>query len=298
MQAKEKKKAVILGALIAVLLIYWGFTLFGGSEKKPAAAPGSPAAAKKAGAQKQAAVKVDIDLLKRPREQYEAKRNIFTPVYTKPELPKPKPLLPGGKGAGVGPGMKPLPPLPPPPPPKSPREIAMENAREEMKRIKVVGFLKRKGSLDVFMSLDNSNYIVKKGENITKQYFLDQVGKDSIMVSDRATGVQVTLAADFSGKGSPAAVPSPGMGSSPGSGRPAPQPYGGGRPAHSGAASPAGRSISVEAGEPAYSSVGGVGVTSAGPAAPATSTASVQTVQPPMQQPEPFSEGLTPHSVN
>lgn len=290
MQAKEKKKAVILGTLIAVLVIYWGFTLFGGGEKKPAAAPASPAAAKKAVALKNAAISVDIDLLKRPREQYRAARNIFSPVYTKPELPRPKPVLPGRNGAGAGPGMKPLPPLPPPPPPKSPKEVAMENAREEIKRIKVVGFLKRKGRLDVFMSLDNGNYIVAKGGNITKQYFLDHVGKHSIMVSDRATGVQVTLTADFSGKGSPATVPSPGMGSSPGSGSHAPQPYGGGRgrPAYSGAA---GRSISVQAGGPAYSSVGGVAVIAAQPATPATP------VQP-VQQPEPFSEGLAPHSVH
>ena len=290
MQAKDKKKAIILGALIAVLVIYWGFRLMGGGEEKPAAVPSRPAAVKKAGAPKQsAAIKVDIDLLKRPREKYEASRNIFSPIYRKPELPKPKPVLPGRQGTGTGPGMKPLPPLPPPPPPKSPKEIAMENAREEMKRMKVVGFLKRKGRLDIFMSLDNNNYIVGKGDNITKRYFVDQVGKDSILVSDKDTGVQVTLAADFSGKGSPTTLPSPGMGGSTGPGRPMPKPYGGGRPAYPSGGVPPGRSISVQGGVqrgvPAYNPPGG---------------AAVPVVQPtpPARPPEPFSEGLEPHSVH
>jgi len=203
---KEKKKAVAVAVLVSVLVFYWAYSYFkGGTSGKAVVQVQAKKTA--AASAKITAIKVDVDLLKRTVEPYRTARNIFAPVYKKPVLEKPSPKKPGNGAITV----TPLPPLPPPPPPKSPEEIAADNAREEMQKIKVLGFLKRKQRMDVFLSLGNSNYIVGKGDVITKEYYLEDVAKDSVTVLDRKTGVQVRVPADFSGKNAKSMV-LPGVG--------------------------------------------------------------------------------------
>lgn len=217
MWSKEKKKAIVLAVLVSGFVFYWAYTYFkgGSSVKTVVQATAKNAAAAPA---KLIAIKVDVDLLKRAVVPYRVGKNIFAPVYVKPVLVKPssQSKKPGDAAITV----TPLPPLPPPPPPKSQEEIDAENAREEIKKLKVLGFLKRKKRMDVFLSLGNSTYIVGKGEVITKDYYLDDVAKDSVTVSDRKTGIQVKVPADFSGKKT-TNMPSPGAGN-PGSVYPGP----------------------------------------------------------------------------
>jgi hypothetical protein len=220
MQFKDKKKAVALAVLVSVLVLYWASAYLkgGGSEKAVVPVPAKKAAAT---SPKSTAIRVDVGLLNKPVEPYRVAKNIFAPVYTKPVLEKP--LHQSKKPGDAVVTVTPLPPLPPPPPPKSPEEIDAENAREEMRKVKVLGFLKRKQRTDVFLSLGNSNYIVGKGEVITKDYYLEDVAKDYVMVSDRKTGVQVKIPADFSGKNSKN-MPPPGVGGAGGAGQPSPSP--------------------------------------------------------------------------
>jgi hypothetical protein len=208
---KDKRTTVLIAVLAVLAGILIITKLISSGPVKNAPAPVRAADKKAALAGQKAAIKVDLDLLGKPKEGYLATKNIFNPVYEKPSLPK------RGKAGTRGAGgntvtVTPLKALPPPPPPKSQAEIDMENAREEMKKLKVLGFLKRKGRMDVFLSLGPETYVVAKGDNITKQYYLADVAKDSVTVSDRKTGIAVKLNTDFSRDASTKIVPSPGYG--------------------------------------------------------------------------------------
>ncbi|MGA2192631.1 MAG: hypothetical protein ABSG42_04540 [Nitrospirota bacterium] len=212
MRLGEKKKEAVLAGLLIVMALYWGW----GMLHKPGAevnqTPGSAARAPRAAPK--TVISVNIDLLKRPRPGYTAEKNIFSPVYKKPELVKP------GSGSGSGsrnitvvPGALPGmaggpagPPLPPPPPPKPQAEIDADNAREEMQKMKVLGFLKRKDREDVFLSLGGENFIVAKGEKITKEYYLNSIEDQAVVVVDKKTGVDVKLSTE-PGKGGAANAP-------------------------------------------------------------------------------------------
>src|SRR5512135_2549591 len=181
MKQQDKKKAVVLAVLVGILVVYWGYRLFFQPAPSATPEPARKAAAQKAAAQKAApmnGIKVDLGLLDKPKPKINAGRNIFSPVYVKPALVKPPPLPKGHQKQPIT--VAPLPPLPPPPPPKSPAEIAAENAREEIKKFKVLGFLTRKGKTNVFMSLGAEHYTVPAGGNITKDYFLTEVGLDYV----------------------------------------------------------------------------------------------------------------------
>lgn len=225
MEARDKKKAVVVAVLFGFLAVYWGYQLFSKNEKQPVRTPATAEAVKrqplKAGEKAgepslTTPIKVDLGLLKGRGEAYKAGRNIFNPVYRKPVLVKP-----GQKGAPGTITVAPLPPPPPPPPPRSASEIAVDNAKEELNKVKVLGFLKRKSRTDVFLSLGNDTYIAAKGDTIAKGYYLKDVGKDFVVVADRDTNTEVRLTTSFEkAKGSVNTVPSPGLGgggASPGS---------------------------------------------------------------------------------
>jgi hypothetical protein len=209
---KDKRKTILIAvlAVLAGILVVTKLTSSGPVKNAPAPVRASDKKAARAGMPK-AAIKVDLELLGKPKEGYLASKNIFNPVYERPSLRKL-----AGKAGKRGPGgnmvtVTPLPPLPPPPPPKTQAEIDADNAREEMRKLKVLGFLKRKGRMDVFLSLGPENYVVAKGDNITKQYYLTDVAKDSLTVSDKKTGVAVKLNTDFTRDASSKIVPSPGF---------------------------------------------------------------------------------------
>jgi hypothetical protein len=221
----KDKRTTVLIALLAVLagiLVITRFTSSGPVKNAQAPVRASDKKASRAGMAKEG-VKVDLGLLGKPKEDYQASKNIFNPVYEKPSLPRRSGKA--GRGQGNTVTVTPLKALPPPPPPKTQAEIDMENAREEMKKLKVLGFLKRKGKMDVFLSLGTENYVVAKGDNITKQYYLTDVSKDSLTVSDRKTGIAVKLNTDFSRDASSKIVPSPGFGGAGGGPQRYPNPF-------------------------------------------------------------------------
>ncbi len=230
MEPRDKKKAVVVAVLFGFLAVYWGYQLFFKHEKQPVRPAATAEAGKrqppKAGGKEgepslTTPIKVDLSLLKGRGEAYKAGKNIFNPVYRKPVLVKP-----GQKGAPGTITVAPLPPPPPPPPPRSAEEIAADNAKEELNKVKVLGFLKRKSRTDVFLSLGNDTYIAAKGDTITQGYYLKEVGKDFVVVADRDTNTEVRLNTTFEkAKGSVTTVPSPGIGGEgvkPGGAQPAP----------------------------------------------------------------------------
>jgi hypothetical protein len=261
MRQQDKKKAVLLAALLGILAVYWTYHLF--FQGTRAAKAPAPAAQKRSAAAPavMTKIKVDLDLLQKKRPAYTAVRNIFSPVYVKPVLVKPSQQPKGPQTVTV----TPLPPLPPPPPPKSPEQIAADNAREDIRKLKVLGFLKRKGKTNVFLSLGGESYTVPEGGNITKDYYLTELGPDYIVVTDKATGVTEKLKTQLATK--PMAMPGGGPAAATQSG-PSPWP-----PPPQGGSAPGMRGMPGGASRPVYP--GG------GPGGGTTSVTGVGIVPPP-----------------
>ncbi len=209
---KDKKKAILAAALFALMGILIFLRIHSDSSSKTAVSAAHVDKRAARVAIPKTAINVNLSLLNRPKADFTASRNIFAPVYVKPSLPK---LIGKGMLGASGKGnitVTPLKPLPPPPPPKSPAEIAEDNAREEINKIKVLGFLKRKLKTNVFLSLGQESYVVAKGGKITKDYYLTDVTTNSVTISDKKTGVSVKINTDFSKNASAKVYPSPGYG--------------------------------------------------------------------------------------
>ncbi|HEY3346784.1 MAG TPA: hypothetical protein VGK71_04100 [Nitrospirota bacterium] len=228
MTQQEKKKAYILGVLALLFVAYWSYGHFKKAAPVKAAAPAGRQRVVKA--PPRADFTVNLDLLDAKREPFTAKRNIFSPVYVKPTLPKPKP---GGQAAIAPPA--PLITVSVPPPPKSPEELARDNAREEMNKFRVLGMVQRKGRSDVLMQLAGNNFVAAKGEVITKQYYIADITRDTVVVKDKATGLETRIKANFEAAASKSGsspvsggMPGSAQRSTPGMGMPRPG-MGGGR---------------------------------------------------------------------
>ena len=222
MEAREKKQAIVVAALFGLLAVYWGYRLFFAHDNVPARTAAAPQASKMPTAEVKGKgegkgkgpevslstpIKVDLGLLKHEGVAYKAGRNIFNPVYKKPVLVKPK------KGGPIT--VTPQPPLPPPPPPpRSAADIAVDNAKEDLNKVRVLGFLKRKNRTDVFLSFGSDSYIASKGDTITRGYYLKDIGKDYVIVADRDTNTEVRLSTDFESGKAGATAPMPGAGDS------------------------------------------------------------------------------------
>jgi len=97
-------------------------------------------------------------------------------------------------------------------PVKTPEEIAQDEARADLSKFRFLGYLTDKDS-SLFLSKDGELFIVKSGDRILKNYQVKTVGKDSVVLLDTATKVEVRI--ELSGGEAPQAQPQ---------GRPQPQP--------------------------------------------------------------------------
>lgn len=193
MTQQDRKKAAVLGVLVLALAGYWGYGLVSGwLHKKVPAATENNAGKKKAGGPPALTPPpaVDLGLLDRPREEYSSSRNMFAPVYRKPELAKP-----GVQKSPITaqPVLPPAPPPPPPPPPKSAKELAEDAAMADLAKFKLLGFVKSKGRMSVFLTFEGGSYVVSEGGLIAKDYYLTDVGQDSITITSKDTGTEVVL---------------------------------------------------------------------------------------------------------
>ena len=86
---KDKRKTVLIAvlAVLACILIIAKLTSSGPAKNAPAPVRAADGKADKAGLPK-TAIKVDLDLLGKPKEGCLASKNIFNPVYEKPSLSK------------------------------------------------------------------------------------------------------------------------------------------------------------------------------------------------------------------
>ncbi len=86
---KDKRTTVLIAvlAVLAGILIITKLMSSGPAKNAPAPVRAADKKAARAGMPK-TAIKVDLDLLGKPKEGYLASKNIFNPVYEKPSLPK------------------------------------------------------------------------------------------------------------------------------------------------------------------------------------------------------------------
>lgn len=100
---KDKRTTVLIAvlAVLAGILIITKLMFSGPVKNAPAPVRAADKKAALAGMPK-TAIKVDIDLLGKPKEGYLASKNIFNPVYEKPSLPKPAAKRGAGGEHGYG----------------------------------------------------------------------------------------------------------------------------------------------------------------------------------------------------
>lgn len=98
-------------------------------------------------------------------------------------------------------------PLPPPVPQKTPEEIASDVSRADLSKFRFLGYLTEKDN-SLFLSKDGELFIVKIGDRILKTYQVKEASKDSVILLDTATRVEVRV--DLSG-GETQQTPPPGQ---------------------------------------------------------------------------------------
>jgi hypothetical protein len=189
--SQEQEKKVLVGVFTALvlLIVYRAVTA-----EKPKTVPlvyqrGSVAhssvrqglASPASGADPLAAL-----LAKREEKFPGVSRDIF-----RMENPAPPP-----KQKKVSPVVAAPPPPPPPPPQKTPEEIAAELSRSDLSKFRFLGYLTEKDN-SLFLSKDGELFIVKIGDRILKTYQVKEASKDSVILLDTATRVEVRV--DLSG---------------------------------------------------------------------------------------------------
>jgi hypothetical protein len=187
--SQEQEKKVLVGVLAALVLL---IVYRAATAEKPKTAPlvfqrGSVAhssvrqglASTASGADPLAAL-----LAKREEKFPGVSRDIFRMENPTPR-PKPKKAPPVVAA-----------PLPPPVPQKTPEEIAADLSRADLSRFRFLGYLTEKDN-SLFLSKDGELFIVKTGDRILKTYQVKEASKDSVVLLDTATRVEVRV--DLSG---------------------------------------------------------------------------------------------------
>lgn len=207
MEAADKKKLYVLAAAVAVLISLWVYRAVTDTGKQ--AAPRDTAKQGRDAVQRppRESVRVNLGLLDKEKAGLKVTRNIFSPVYRPPKVVPPPPPQ---RAVTVSPGAaQAVPVVPVLPAWKSPEEVQREVAMKEMGSIKFMGFVKRKGRTDVFMSMGNDFFSAAKGETITKDYYLKDIGANYLLFADRKSGAETRLIVDFEGSSAdgPSIVP-------------------------------------------------------------------------------------------
>jgi len=145
---------------------------------------------------------VNLELLENLNVPVKVTRNIFDPVYRPPVI---KPVItpvPATPPPGAG---RPNPNYVRPPTPPTREELEAKKAAADIGKFRFVGFIMRKGKLDIFLAKDSDYYVGHPGEDIVDGYYIKDVKRDSITIADRkhkinGKEVEVSLKADFEGE--------------------------------------------------------------------------------------------------
>jgi len=117
-------------------------------------------------------------------------RNIFAPLtFKKPVTPPPK----GKPKPVVANSSQPKPKKPPPPSGPSPGELAAERARQLLNKYRFLGYLKKGGESQAFLTNGKDIYIVRQGEIMEGRILVNRIDPTNIVLSTKVkeTGDQI-----------------------------------------------------------------------------------------------------------
>ena len=185
----KQKKWVLLGGL----LFLWGlllFTQFSDDSLQSGSLP-SPVPARLQDTPLQSSSLAMADVLKPARQSvsFSNPRNIFAPLsFPKPAPPPPKPTPP----PAVAQSPKRIQPKSPPPGP-SPGELAAQQARQQLNKYRFLGYLKKGGESQAFLSNGKDIYIVRQGEIMEGRIQINKIDPTNIVLSTKVkeTGVRI-----------------------------------------------------------------------------------------------------------
>ncbi|HJV64958.1 MAG TPA: type II secretion system protein PulP [Geomonas sp.] len=138
--------------------------------------------------------KVELALLDREPPRFAApRRDIFSPVFKEEvKLPpfKPLPPLPPPKPPRTL-NLPPAPPMqaPPPPPPPTPEQ----QAENEMRKLTVLGFLKKNGNKTVFLSFNDQILLARKGATLLNKFVVKDITDEAITLRPANGGNEVVI---------------------------------------------------------------------------------------------------------
>lgn len=127
-------------------------------------------------------------------------RNIFAPLRD-PNQPKPKVVKRTPKPKATAPKRTPPPPKAVPtriPPPKpSPNSLATQQAQQQLKKFKFLGYLTKQGEQQVFISNGQAIYIVKQGETLEGDIQVKSIEPTTVVLSKHLKNIGETVEASL-----------------------------------------------------------------------------------------------------
>jgi Tfp pilus assembly protein PilP len=90
------------------------------------------------------------------------------------------------------------PPPPPPPPGPSPAELAAQRARQELNRFRFLGFLKKGGESQAFISNGQAIYIVRQGEILEGRIQVNKIEPETVILSTKVWETGSSIQASIS----------------------------------------------------------------------------------------------------
>lgn len=178
----KQKKGFLLGGL----LVLWGILMFTPfSDESPQT--GTSVGPVVPSPQIVQTLSNSLDLAKvfesaRQAVSFSNPRNIFAPLtFKKPAPPppkrKPKPV--------VAKPLKPIPQKPPPPTGPSPGELAAQRARQQLNKYRFLGYLKKGGESQAFLTNGKDIYIVRQGEIMEGRIHVNRIHPTNIVLSTK-----------------------------------------------------------------------------------------------------------------
>ena len=133
------------------------------------------------------------DVLKHPRQKValSTPRNIFAPLNSKKPVLRQVSKAPPRKAPSRSSALTQRPPASPPGP--SPGELAAQRARQQLNQYRFLGYLKKGGESQAFLTNGEAIYIVKQGETLEGRIHIHKIDPTTIVLSTkvRETGDNV-----------------------------------------------------------------------------------------------------------
>jgi hypothetical protein len=193
---QQKKILIVLIALIALINVY---TYFKGEKPRTAPltyGPGAVAASSvRTGVQsREADDPLQVFLVQRQEKFPGVSRDIFRMENPNPVRPIKK-LITKPTHTVV---------LPPPVPQKTAEEIAADAAKLDLSKFRFLGYLTGAGKdSSLFLSKEGETFIARSGDRILKSYRIKEASKDSVVLQDTVTKVEVKIELSGGGDSSP-----------------------------------------------------------------------------------------------